>query len=70
MPYVSKELETSPLSPKIIYNIMVRTLTVHKGSHPVQLTIDEEGLRIEGDLNASTKCTVHTLVFSNPLSLS
>jgi hypothetical protein len=35
---------------------MVRTLKVHKGSHPVQLTFDEQGLRIEGDLNAAKKC--------------
>lgn len=35
---------------------MVHTLKVHKGSHPVQLTFDEQGLRIEGDLNAATKC--------------
>jgi sphingosine kinase len=35
---------------------MVRTLKVYKGSHPVQLTLDDQGLRIEGDLNAAKKC--------------
>ncbi|OBZ90448.1 Sphingoid long chain base kinase 4 [Choanephora cucurbitarum] len=31
---------------------MVRSLTAAKGNHPVQLSLDPEGLRIEGDLNA------------------
>lgn len=35
---------------------MVRTINVYKGSHPVQLTLDEQGLRIEGDLTAAKKC--------------
>lgn len=35
---------------------MVRTLKASKGSHPVTLTFDEQGLRIEGDLNAAKKC--------------
>jgi hypothetical protein len=35
---------------------MVRSLKVSKGSYPVQLIIDEQGLRIEGDLNAAKKC--------------
>ncbi|KAI9358828.1 ATP-NAD kinase-like domain-containing protein [Pilaira anomala] len=34
---------------------MVRTLKASKGSHPVTLTFDEQGLRIEGDLNAAKK---------------
>ncbi|KAI7897240.1 ATP-NAD kinase-like domain-containing protein [Mucor mucedo] len=34
---------------------MVRSLKVTKGTYPVQLTIDEQGLRIEGDLNAAKK---------------
>jgi sphingosine kinase len=35
---------------------MVTTLKVTKGVHPVELTCDEQGLRIEGDFNASQKC--------------
>ncbi|CEI98689.1 sphinganine kinase lcb4 [Rhizopus azygosporus] len=34
---------------------MVTTLKVTKGVHPVELTCDEQGLRIEGDFNASQK---------------
>ncbi|CAO3665927.1 unnamed protein product [Rhizopus stolonifer] len=34
---------------------MVSTLKVTKGVHPVELTCDEQGLRIEGDFNASHK---------------
>jgi sphingosine kinase len=34
---------------------MIHSLKVAKGIHPVQLTYDGEGLRIEGDLNAHKK---------------
>jgi hypothetical protein len=34
---------------------MVNILKVTKGVHPVELTCDEQGVRIEGDFNASHK---------------
>lgn len=43
---------------------MVRSLKVSKGSYPVQLIIDEQGLRIEGDLNAAKKCKKKTINIS------
>lgn len=43
---------------------MVRSLKVTKGTYPVQLTIDEQGLRIEGDLNAAKKCIKYLILLS------
>lgn len=38
---------------------MVRNLKVHKVNQPVDLSFDEGGLRIEGDLNAAKTCNLY-----------
>jgi hypothetical protein len=42
-------------SSSVLYR-MIRSLKVNKVNHPVSLSFDEEGLRIEGDFNAAKNC--------------
>jgi sphingosine kinase len=42
---------------------MVRSLRVSKVHHPVDLTFDQEGLRIEGDFNAGKQGNNEGLYF-------
>lgn len=37
---------------------MVLSIRVLKVSHPVTLTLEEDGLRIDGDFNAAKACNV------------
>jgi hypothetical protein len=47
---------------------MVHILKVHKVNQPVDLSFDEGGLRIEGDLNAAKTCNLHFNISLNFLS--
>lgn len=49
---------------------MIRSLKVNKVNHPVSLSFDEEGLRIEGDFNAAKNCKKKKIVTIIPIPLS
>ncbi|KAI8340473.1 ATP-NAD kinase-like domain-containing protein [Chlamydoabsidia padenii] len=46
---------------------MLHSLKVTKGSHPVELTYDGEGLRVEGDFNAHKKAKLRRMCGCIPL---
>ncbi|KAI7905459.1 ATP-NAD kinase-like domain-containing protein [Cokeromyces recurvatus] len=46
---------------------MIHTLKVYKVNHPVNLSIDDEGLRIEGDLTAAKQSKTVTTVCCLPI---